>query len=1071
MPKGRKVTPRKVASSLVLLSIIMNILSFTLILYTEKARSQRLKKRQENNPFNRIVAKNLHNSVLGQKVKGNIKRPSHSINRSIEKRKQSLLKEYKAIETNKFNTFIDKRYEKTLDTKLNELNDKKKLNKDRKRIDAMLKKLTSQRLKSNKKVSFNLDDTEEMNKDNFTLTHLGAPINDETFAKSNRGIDFDQDDDNKYLYKGFNKKNIYNMIKNKGMTFEQIAESAGISIDRHQNKTKPEIIKAQILRSRYSKCKAMIDNEITMDETDLIDDKFKNDAKEWLFANRANNNKNKNNQMNKNDIEYQEKLLELEKDERSGVTDRTITDVQKAKKNLELLEIMEKKRKRKELGLPSDSDDDNDFDLNLNNDKQDHHKNDTNMEELEQMFDRAQKGYDNDDNDNANNDDIDIIDGVDTNWDKLLEKVAEQDSEQDSEKELNEDNINQANEKEFDNDEQYGYDADIDSQFMPRKKKIFDNEDLSDLDEDDFEIGAEPAGKGEMNIIDKVKQNEITKKQKEKQEKQRKKMQATNDFDDEHNQKKRSRKRKRDINDDIDWDILDLNECQDLTGNGLNDIPFTLDIPESIDEFEELMSNKTPSQQITLLKRMRSTNHVKLNDKNKNKIIRLYDMLLDYFRKLCINYEPTKTNNIKIGALQQDIGFYQYIDVISRALFALSHDIPEYAYSTHIKKLETISMHIQKNYNLKYEKQFKKSNNNISSISYMPSGYALFYLRLVSHIFPKQNKANPIISCVLLILCKCITDITINGPRDISCYIFCITLILEIIKNEKRYVPEVIHSLNNLLRAGFLSKNQFKKSSFDLLKETDDLYFTFTANSNIWNDLNDLNDLNEIKHKKMALPLRWIFIKNNDDDIFKTNDFKIQSLYSTLTLINKCHEIWKSFLAYSEIFKPFYNILNEENIKLSINESNEMLSDLHCNLCKCLKESIRIQALTRKPLQLIHRAQSIPSLEPDFDPDLKPTFLRLKVRNVRALEKKQQRILKKAIRKQQKAVMNEIRKDTQFIMEQKTKDRINMDYKRHAKWQHEYQHLMDQQRDTNAFQMVGKKLKKKLMKKGVIRGW
>ncbi len=54
-----------------------------------------------------------------------------------------------------------------------------------------------------------------------------------------------------------------------------------------------------------------------------------------------------------------------------------------------------------------------------------------------------------------------------------------------------------------------------------------------------------------------------------------------------------------------------------------------------MNEFEELMCDKTAEQQISLLKRMKSTNHIKLNEGNKLKMERLYDMLLDYFRKLC----------------------------------------------------------------------------------------------------------------------------------------------------------------------------------------------------------------------------------------------------------------------------------------------------------------------------------------------------------------------------------------------------------------------------------------------------
>ncbi len=69
-----------------------------------------------------------------------------------------------------------------------------------------------------------------------------------------------------------------------------------------------------------------------------------------------------------------------------------------------------------------------------------------------------------------------------------------------------------------------------------------------------------------------------------------------------------------------------------------------------------------------------------------------------------VNYSPSKIKDNDKNKLENDIEFYKYIDVITCALFALSHDIPEYAYSTHIKKIETISIHIQKNY--------KSYNNN-----------------------------------------------------------------------------------------------------------------------------------------------------------------------------------------------------------------------------------------------------------------------------------------------------------------------------------------------------------------------
>ncbi len=55
-------------------------------------------------------------------------------------------------------------------------------------------------------------------------------------------------------------------------------------------------------------------------------------------------------------------------------------------------------------------------------------------------------------------------------------------------------------------------------------------------------------------------------------------------------------------------------------------------------------------------------------------------------------------------------------------------------------------------------------------------------------------------------------------------------------------------------------------------------------------------------------------------------------------------------------------------------------------------------------------------------------------------------------------------------MNEKSKHRIHMEHKRESKWQHEWHTLTEQQslRDANAFQMVGKKLKQKVMKQVVI---
>ena len=110
-------------------------------------------------------------------------------------------------------------------------------------------------------------------------------------------------------------------------------------------------------------------------------------------------------------------------------------------------------------------------------------------------------------------------------------------------------------------------------------------------------------------------------------------------------------------------------------------------------------------------------------------------------------------------------------------------------------------------------------------------------------------------------------------------------------------------------------------------------------------------------------------------------------------------------------------------------------------------------------------------LDPEFDPENKPSFLRFKVKNERGLLKKQKRLLEKQNKKQMKSLNREITKDTMFINHEKTKYKMENRARVKAKWIHEYQNLMTQAKDSNTLQMVGRKMRKRLIKKGYIKGY
>merc|ERR1712129_347580 len=105
---------------------------------------------------------------------------------------------------------------------------------------------------------------------------------------------------------------------------------------------------------------------------------------------------------------------------------------------------------------------------------------DEQFDDLEKAFDRAQKGYDDDE----------------------TEIVIESGSDGGNE------NIQSDVDICYENDEEFGMTADINAEFIPKRKRQRDFDEPSEYEQqyenesDDVQIGAEPAGQGEDNVFD-----------------------------------------------------------------------------------------------------------------------------------------------------------------------------------------------------------------------------------------------------------------------------------------------------------------------------------------------------------------------------------------------------------------------------------------------------------------------------------------------------------------------------------------------------------------------------------------
>lgn len=202
--------------------------------------------------------------------------------------------------------------------------------------EKMLERFTKERLaKASKSSMYNLEDGDNIDDDEnggFTeLTHLGQSLSGK-ISDTKHSID---DDD------FFSRKRSGDSIGNEeGSTDEPV-----------KKKTKAEVMKEVIAKSKrykHERQKAHMEN---MEKVDELDDEFENVMDDLSVANKG---KEDNNSKSKFDLEYEMKVSEAKLDKRAKPTDRTKTEEEIRKEEEERKAEHEKKRLQRMEGEEDD---------------------------------------------------------------------------------------------------------------------------------------------------------------------------------------------------------------------------------------------------------------------------------------------------------------------------------------------------------------------------------------------------------------------------------------------------------------------------------------------------------------------------------------------------------------------------------------------------------------------------------------------------------------------------------------------------------------------------------------------
>ncbi|XP_072988128.1 uncharacterized protein [Typha latifolia] len=411
-------------------------------------------------------------------------------------------------------------------------------------------------------------------------------------------------------------------------------------------------------------------------------------------------------------------------------------------------------------------------------------------------------------------------------------------------------------------------------------------------------------------------------------------------------------------------------------------LPFVIEAPNNLAELCSLLDNRSESEVIEAINRIRSCNSIRLAPENRKKMQIFYGVLLQYFAVLATR-SPL---NMKI------------INVLVKPLIEMSAETPYFAAICARQRLIHIRTRLCEDI-------------KIPGKSSWPSLKTLLLLRLWSLIFPCSDFRHVVTTPVLLLMCEYLMRCPIDSGRDIAIGSFLCSMLLLVTEQSRKFCPEAIMFLQVLLSSCIKPEprldvySQVSHQLVDLRSLKPWLYIS--------DQVCEVNHVDFIAVMDMQV----------DSPYFSSNDFKASILISVAETIKSYVNTYEGFSSFPEIFLPISALLHKvlENPNLQ-----GFLQDNVQNVIDLIERKAEQHHMLRQPLQM-RKEKPVPIklLNPkfeenfvkgiDYDPDRE-----------RANMKK----LKKRLKSEKKGAIRELRKDNYFLSEVKEKNRIEHEQER-----------------------------------------
>ncbi|PRP86575.1 nucleolar protein 14 [Planoprotostelium fungivorum] len=410
------------------------------------------------------------------------------------------------------------------------------------------------------------------------------------------------------------------------------------------------------------------------------------------------------------------------------------------------------------------------------------------------------------------------------------------------------------------------------------------------------------------------------------------------------------------------------------------EIPFTLDVPQDQEELQAWTEGRNVTEISTIIQRIRSCNHPSLKEGNKEKMQNFLHILVEHYIVTVSTLHESDTLPLTL------------LDLLTKHITDMRDISPDSLYKLCRERIVAFHESLSE----------KLSGESRAVGSCWPSFGHLLFVKLVFSIYPSTDFEHPISTPSILLINEYISRCPIRTPKDFTLALFTCNLVLQVIRETKRYVPEVVTllvdaiassaggGLSTTIPAGFLKLRE-KKTSASLVVE------------------------------QLRLDLLAGTMKSKRES-FVSDQWRLNAANAAIDLLSKFCDTWSEHPAIDEVNSIVRSALSTDRSPAQLKEKIQQLLD---NLAQksetCVRSRKPLKNLTVRPKE-IFRAPLIHN---------KPgSGLHRGSSDVDVLNMKK---LKKRVRVEKKGAIRELRKDNRFMQDVKHKAKMDETRERKSK--------------------------------------